>query len=263
MQPAIPMVSPCGYLRCINTQYIHCFPGNRAWAIGPYQCPTDASYKCVLQARSQQASSATGHCAHSEQPAQSEPPQRRDSHYRDSHYYVAQAPLEGDLAALRADAPDPPFLTSCPNSTASVPTSDSATDSASVPTTDSGIVIHSRNLWMSFQSTRSSVHYDSAHNVLCTVTGEKRVTLWPPSVSPLLCPSSLLGESANHARVCVTDTAALAAAFRAAGDLGVCVRLWVRAIHFLCVALRLNVLYGAMVAGASASKFNLNMWRYG
>jgi hypothetical protein len=113
-----------------------------------------------------------------------------------SHCYVAQAPLEGQLQALRADCPDPAFLDS------------------------SEFQIRSRNLWMSFGSTRSSVHYDHAHNILCTVTGQKVVTLWPPSVSRHLQPGSLLGESANHANVRLTDVAALHAADRAAAGLG-------------------------------------------
>lgn len=146
------------------------------------------------------------------------------------HYYVAQAPLDGPLAALRADCPDPPFL----NSTTAA--------------------VHSRNLWMSFQATRSSVHYDHAHNVLCAVTGRKIVTLWPPSASSHLRPESVLGESANHAGVRLTDAAALAAATRAAGSLGMRITLQVRVVmHLTCMPLAVYSVNGRSAPAADVS----------
>ncbi|CAK9309951.1 unnamed protein product [Citrullus colocynthis] len=57
------------------------------------------------------------------------------------------------------------------------------------------------NLWMNSAQSRSSTHYDPHHNVLCIVSGRKRVILWPPSATPLLYPMHIYGEASNHSSV--------------------------------------------------------------
>jgi hypothetical protein len=44
------------------------------------------------------------------------------------------------------------------------------------------------NLWMNAGGGGSSIHYDPFHNLLCVVTGRKRVRLWSPALSPCLYP---------------------------------------------------------------------------
>ncbi|XP_038897539.1 uncharacterized protein LOC120085567 isoform X2 [Benincasa hispida] len=58
--------------------------------------------------------------------------------------------------------------------------------------------VASINLWMNSAQSRSSTHYDPHHNVLCIVSGRKRVILWPPSATPLLYPMHIYGEASNH-----------------------------------------------------------------
>ncbi|KAL5697272.1 hypothetical protein ACHQM5_030869 [Ranunculus cassubicifolius] len=57
------------------------------------------------------------------------------------------------------------------------------------------------NLWMNNVKSRSSTHYDPHHNLLCVVSGCKRVVLWPPSASPLLYLRPVYGEASNHSSV--------------------------------------------------------------
>ncbi|KAJ7517592.1 hypothetical protein O6H91_21G030500 [Diphasiastrum complanatum] len=57
------------------------------------------------------------------------------------------------------------------------------------------------NMWMSCGGSRSSTHYDPYHNLLCVVSGRKKVTLWPPSAAPLLYPMPLYSEASNHSAV--------------------------------------------------------------
>lgn len=52
---------------------------------------------------------------------------------------------------------------------------------------------------------RSSTHYDPHHNLLCVVSGRKKVTLWPPSASPFLYPLPVYGEASNHSSVSVEE----------------------------------------------------------
>ncbi|XP_030545883.1 uncharacterized protein LOC115752003 [Rhodamnia argentea] len=59
-------------------------------------------------------------------------------------------------------------------------------------------LLASVNLWMNIAEARSSTHYDPHHNLLCIVSGTKKVVLWPPSASPLLYPMPLYGEASNH-----------------------------------------------------------------
>ncbi|CAN1762410.1 Lysine-specific demethylase JMJ31 [Linum perenne] len=61
------------------------------------------------------------------------------------------------------------------------------------------------NLWMNNAEARSSTHYDPHHNVLCIVAGRKKVTLWPPSATPLLYPMPIHGEASNHSSVALED----------------------------------------------------------
>ncbi|KAK3009166.1 hypothetical protein RJ639_014001 [Escallonia herrerae] len=61
------------------------------------------------------------------------------------------------------------------------------------------------NLWMNNAQTRSSTHYDPHHNLLCVVTGRKRVVLWPPSASPYLYPMPIYGEASNHSAIGVEN----------------------------------------------------------
>ncbi|KAA6428022.1 MAG: hypothetical protein FRX49_02684 [Trebouxia sp. A1-2] len=57
------------------------------------------------------------------------------------------------------------------------------------------------NLWMSIRGSRSSLHYDPYHNLLCMVQGQKTVKLLSPDVTDQLYPFSVLGESPNHSHV--------------------------------------------------------------
>lgn len=47
-------------------------------------------------------------------------------------------------------------------------------------------------------ATRSSLHYDPYHNLLCVVRGCKTVWLVAPAATPWLSPQPLTHESANH-----------------------------------------------------------------
>ncbi|KAL0054747.1 hypothetical protein WJX82_001838 [Trebouxia sp. C0006] len=57
------------------------------------------------------------------------------------------------------------------------------------------------NLWMSIRGSRSSLHYDPYHNLLCMVQGKKTVKLMSPDATDQLYPFSVLGESPNHSHV--------------------------------------------------------------
>lgn len=59
-------------------------------------------------------------------------------------------------------------------------------------------LLASVNLWINIAEARSSTHYDPHHNLLCLVSGTKKVVLWPPSASPMLYPMPLYGEASNH-----------------------------------------------------------------
>ncbi|KAL9318449.1 hypothetical protein ACSQ67_014966 [Phaseolus vulgaris] len=61
--------------------------------------------------------------------------------------------------------------------------------------------LSSINLWMNNAHAKSSTHYDPHHNLLCIVSGCKRVVLWPPSASPSLYPMPIYGEASNHSSV--------------------------------------------------------------
>ncbi|EES01546.2 hypothetical protein SORBI_3003G312500 [Sorghum bicolor] len=61
------------------------------------------------------------------------------------------------------------------------------------------------NFWMNKGHLRSSTHYDPHHNLLCVVSGCKKVTLWPPSASPFLYPLPVYGEASNHSSVSMEE----------------------------------------------------------
>ncbi|DBA97371.1 TPA: hypothetical protein ACH3X1_015102 [Trebouxia sp. C0004] len=58
---------------------------------------------------------------------------------------------------------------------------------------------HDRHDWC--RGSRSSLHYDPYHNLLCMVQGKKSVKLMSPDVTDQLYPFSVLGESPNHSHV--------------------------------------------------------------
>lgn len=58
--------------------------------------------------------------------------------------------------------------------------------------------LSSVNLWASLAPTRSSLHYDPHHNLLCVARGAKRVRLLPPAATPALRAQPVTHESANH-----------------------------------------------------------------
>ena len=76
-----------------------------------------------------------------------------------------------------------------------------------------GVPLSSTNLWLNSTAVTTSLHYDPHHNLLCVVSGEKRVCLWPPTCTEQLRPFSAFGESANHSQLTdLTDSPALQAA---------------------------------------------------
>ncbi|CAA6653717.1 unnamed protein product [Spirodela intermedia] len=54
------------------------------------------------------------------------------------------------------------------------------------------------NFWMNNVESRSSIHYDPHHNLLCVIAGRKQVFLWPPSAGCFLYPMPVYGEASNH-----------------------------------------------------------------
>ena len=54
---------------------------------------------------------------------------------------------------------------------------------------------------LSCRGSRSSLHHDPYHNLLCLVQGKKTVKLMSPEVTHQLYPLSVLGESPNHSHV--------------------------------------------------------------
>lgn len=58
---------------------------------------------------------------------------------------------------------------------------------------------------MDGRGSRSSLHYDPYHNLLCCVRGMKRVTLHSPLQTSSLYPSPLYGEAPNHSSVNFAD----------------------------------------------------------
>ena len=61
--------------------------------------------------------------------------------------------------------------------------------------------MHSGDKNRACRGSRSSLHYDPYHNLLCLVQGEKTVQLMSPELTHLLYPMSILGESPNHSHV--------------------------------------------------------------
>lgn len=65
-----------------------------------------------------------------------------------------------------------------------------------------GIDITEINLWMNLQNeSHSALHYDGSHNVLCVLTGRKRVLLLPPSSTQHLAPYSAVHPAPNHSHL--------------------------------------------------------------
>lgn len=89
--------------------------------------------------------------------------------------YLAQCPLSGGLLPLREDVAPPVAL--------------------------ADVTLSSVNLWVAARATLSSAHYDPHHNLLCVITGHKRVRLWPPSCTRYFAPHSVFGESPNHSSI--------------------------------------------------------------
>ncbi|KAJ4792436.1 2-oxoglutarate (2OG) and Fe(II)-dependent oxygenase superfamily protein [Rhynchospora pubera] len=65
--------------------------------------------------------------------------------------------------------------------------------------------ISSINFWMNRARSRSSTHYDPHHNILCVVSGQKEVILWPPEACRFLYPMPIYGEASNHSAVSIED----------------------------------------------------------
>ncbi|KAJ4763756.1 2-oxoglutarate (2OG) and Fe(II)-dependent oxygenase superfamily protein [Rhynchospora pubera] len=65
--------------------------------------------------------------------------------------------------------------------------------------------ISSINFWMNRARSRSSTHYDPHHNILCVVSGQKEVILWPPEACRFLYPMPIYGEASNHSDVSIED----------------------------------------------------------
>jgi len=62
-----------------------------------------------------------------------------------------------------------------------------------------GRPLESISVWVNVEKARSGLHYDCNHNLLCVVTGEKRVTLYPPNEhTATLRPAAVFAESSNH-----------------------------------------------------------------
>ena len=61
--------------------------------------------------------------------------------------------------------------------------------------------VHVDDRKMVCRGSRSSLHYDPYHNLLCLVQGKKTVKLMSPEVTHQLYPMSILGESPNHSHV--------------------------------------------------------------
>ena len=60
------------------------------------------------------------------------------------------------------------------------------------------------SLWLSVNGSRSSVHNDPFHNLLCIVAGAKRVTLWAPSQTAALYPLVRVAPCHAHASCFLT-----------------------------------------------------------
>ncbi|XP_024520770.1 jmjC domain-containing protein D isoform X3 [Selaginella moellendorffii] len=98
------------------------------------------------------------------------------------HFYLAQVPI-----CVKDSTEKPPLA--------------SLESEISLPEFLDEDAVSNINLWMSSTSSRSSIHYDPYHNVLGVVTGQKKVTLWPPDAAPYLYPKPLYGEASNHSEV--------------------------------------------------------------
>ena len=74
----------------------------------------------------------------------------------------------------------------------------------------------SPNLWLSLERSRSNIHYDGNHGVLCVLGGSKRVRLWPPGAALELQARSVCSDAPHHSR-CALDGSATAAGACAGG----------------------------------------------
>eukprot|EP00882_Tetradesmus_deserticola_P027318 GHRQ01030210.1.p3 GENE.GHRQ01030210.1~~GHRQ01030210.1.p3 ORF type:complete len:126 (+),score=40.16 GHRQ01030210.1:497-874(+) len=74
-------------------------------------------------------------------------------------------------------------------------------DDVPVPELLAGKQLTSVNIWFNSRCSRSSLHYDPYQNLLCVVTGCKRVRIYPPAAVLGLHPRPLGGEASNHSSV--------------------------------------------------------------
>jgi hypothetical protein len=52
-----------------------------------------------------------------------------------------------------------------------------------------------------YRGSRSSLHYDPYENLLCLISGTKKVVLYSAGLMPFLYPRPITDESSNHSRV--------------------------------------------------------------
>ena len=72
-------------------------------------------------------------------------------------------------------------------------------DSIHIPEILGEVELYEINLWMNiYRNTRSALHYDGNHNVLCVQRGCKEVLLVSPQHTPRLQPYTAFGISPNH-----------------------------------------------------------------
>eukprot|EP01038_Epipyxis_sp_PR26KG_P015227 gene15227-20512_t len=64
--------------------------------------------------------------------------------------------------------------------------------------------------WINVREIKSTLHYDSNHNLLCVVNGQKKVTLISPKYTPFLSPFSSYKESTNHSHLSYDEVLNLA-----------------------------------------------------
>lgn len=133
------------------------------------------------------------------------------------HPHSVDAPPEPQcpLAPLMADISVPALLQPLTANFAELRPSSRAAAAATTPAHSSPSThirgnstsgaMHSINFWLSVKGSRSSLHFDDYNNVLCVVSGRKRVSAWPPSCTNKLYPHPLGGECANHSRVDVSS----------------------------------------------------------
>eukprot|EP01052_Picozoa_sp_SAG31_P003411 SAG31_NODE_131_length_23419_cov_38.760087_6_plen_536_part_00 len=108
-------------------------------------------------------------------------------------FYLAQEPLvfgphySADASAAGTPNSKAPFLSKL-STDLSIP--------ACIPWSTAGVCV---NLWLAGGVTRSALHYDGYHNLLCVVRGKKTVHLYPPAETGKLKPGPVWGDAPHHA----------------------------------------------------------------